>query len=1075
MPFNTLLNHPVDKVLIVDPKDLRIVEVNDRAAQSWKGMKWNEALSKKIDESLKQTIEKAILSAGYFAFENLIDDFQCVIQPLPENGHVHWLVRLTPHNFGSNPFESLFHTSGEAIVIVDNEQIVDCNERTEVIFGYAKEEILAQKPFDFDSGIFSSTDCDTDLYLHKFQRALEGEDQRATMTCRRKDGSTFHADIKMTAFEAGKKTLVQQVIRDVSERVLYEAAMRESEERFRLLSNVAMESVVFINEETIIDCNDQFASLLVSDGRNSLIGKKITEFIKRDEFDRILAILELNSLNKSEIRCSTKQGDMLILETSGSYINYQGERVIAMLFYDITSRKRAEQALEQSSERFKNLVENSPNAVFILTDGKIKYANQSGVSLLAFGDEDELYDLKFLQFFDPKARREVDNDLEMIRHGRDVDYKEMKIMDSDGKPVDIGIKSTLTIYDRKPSIQITVNNLSTRMMLLQEQVRAQLAEEINAILKKEIEEHKRTQRKLIETQNFTRNIIESSIDMIIAVDHDSKITEFNKAAQQLFGYSLKEVIGKEAEMLYARKSEYKDVRRGLAKDGTFTGEIENLSKNGDVFTALLSASLIRTPEGDVMGSMGVSRDITEIKEAEEELRASEERYRDIFEHASDFILSVDGKGNFIYANESFQKTLGYSEKQLKKLNIKDMIDNDCFVKGSLFDSLVSEELVIHFRSKKGKKIISEGESSIRYQGKKRDSIRVILRDVTEAKEKEREVLEQKAKLESIFESTRNMMIWTLDDENTVSSCNSNFTKGFKTITGLKIKEGDNFLEKIKSHVAENRYQGQLMHFQEAFAGQASQFELPLSRDDGKATWLQVFLNPIYVNEQLSEISCLSYDVTDRIEIDRKIRDSLREKEVLLQEVHHRVKNNLQVISSILNLQSSFVTDEGTLEILKESQDRIKSMSFIHEALYRNIDISQIDFTDYIETLARSLIQSYSLTSAHVQLNVDMDEVFLSLDQAIPCGLIINEIITNALKYAYVDVDKPILRVLVKEVEDQMTIQVSDNGIGLPEDFKYEDSDSLGIQLVYTLVEQLDGEIDVNSKDGTSFKFTFTKT
>lgn len=986
------------------------------------------------------------------------------------------LIDITGVKSAEKKYRSLFNRSTDSILIINQKEILDCNARTEEMFGCDKSDILAKAPFDFENGIIRKEETDVDLFQHKVEKALAGEKQKVATRCWRPDGSSFHAEISISSFESSNENLVQLIIHDVSEHVIFENAIRESEERFRLLSSVAMESVGFIHQEVILDCNEQLAELFGVQGRKNLLGKKITDFIKHDDIERVNSMLEMGTFTKSELRATTKSGDLLILEASGSFISYQGQQVTAILLYDITSRKRAEQAVEQSSERFKNLVENSPNAVFILTDGKIKYTNSSGTNLLGYDDEDDLFDHSFTEFFGPKTRAQVVRDLEAIRQGEDVDYKELKINDKEGSPINIGMKVTLTVYDNKPSIQVTVNNLSTRMLLMQEQVRAQLAEEINTILKKEIEEHKITQRKLRETQDFTRNIIESSIDMIIAVDKDFRVTEFNSAAQIQFGYKLKEVIGKKAELLYSNKKEFKKVKDSLVDNGTYSGEIENMTSKGVSFTSLLSASLIKTPDGESVGSMGVSRDITELKKAEQELRESEERYRDIFDNASDFIISVNEKGEFIYANNSFRETLGYSERELRKLTLYDVSSDGCVdKKKSLFNCFVSDNLTVTFVSKNGQQIVTEGDSSIRFEGKKRHSIRAILGNVTEARRQQRDAMEQKARLESIFDSTANMMIWTLDQNFIITSCNQNFSEASKNILGLRLKAGDECYDALDNNVHEDLYQGQLDAFPEALSGRGQQFELPLKNTQGLPIWLQVFLNPITVDGEIEEISCLSYDITDRIEIDRKIRDSLKEKEVLLKEVHHRVKNNLQLISSMLNLQSDLVKDEGTLEILKESQNRIKSMSYIHETLYQTTDFSSIDFADYIETITRNLVQSYHMTATGVELVTEFDPVFLSLDKAIPCGLIINELVTNSMKYAFVGIEKPKLTVEIKENKGRVTLRIHDNGIGLPKDFKYEENDSLGMVIVYALVSQIDGAVEVLDQGGTGFLITFDKT
>jgi two-component sensor histidine kinase/PAS domain-containing protein len=381
---------------------------------------------------------------------------------------------------------------------------------------------------------------------------------------------------------------------------------------------------------------------------------------------------------------------------------------------------------------------------------------------------------------------------------------------------------------------------------------------------------------------------------------------------------------------------------------------------------------------------------------------------------------------------------------------------------------------VEFRGKNGKRVLAEGDASVRLQGGKPVSVRAIFRDVTATRMSEARAAEQQARLESIFESTRNMSMWTLNRDSIITACNRNFVQYMRQQFGENVRVGDEFMKRMESHIDPNHYLGELQAFKDAFGGEAKQFEVALNNQAGETLWLQVFLNPVSTGEVTEEISCLTYDITDRKEIDQQIRDSLQEKNVLLQEVHHRVKNNLQVISSILNLQSSYVQDEGTLEILQESQNRIKSMSYIHETLYRTTDFSSIEFSEYIQNIARNLIHTYSFTTGEVKLDSRVDQIYLTLDQAIPCGLIINELVSNAMKYAFKGIDDRKLTLEITEVDDQVRILVADNGIGLPADFRYEESDSLGVQLVYTLVEQLDGQIEVDATSGTRFLITFDK-
>jgi two-component sensor histidine kinase len=320
-----------------------------------------------------------------------------------------------------------------------------------------------------------------------------------------------------------------------------------------------------------------------------------------------------------------------------------------------------------------------------------------------------------------------------------------------------------------------------------------------------------------------------------------------------------------------------------------------------------------------------------------------------------------------------------------------------------------------------------------------------------------------------------MLIWTVDKKLRMVSYNKVFAKQHFKLLGKEISIGDEFTKSIKGSVKDEAITELKGYFSEAFKGNKQQFEGVMYGVDGKKRWMETFLNPIYLeDDEVKEISCLSYEVTDKKEIEEQMLESIREKEILLQEVHHRVKNNLQVISSILNLQSAYVKDQNSLNILRESQNRIKSMSFIHESLYQTRDFSQIEFSAYILSLTNNLIHSYSIQAGKITLETDFVKVFLSLDQAIPCGLIINELVSNALKYAYPHDSSGVIKLVIKEKDNKVEIRVADRGVGLPKGLDVENSESLGLQLVYTLIDQLDAGIAIDTEKGTEYLITFDK-
>ena len=258
-----------------------------------------------------------------------------------------------------------------------------------------------------------------------------------------------------------------------------------------------------------------------------------------------------------------------------------------------------------------------------------------------------------------------------------------------------------------------------------------------------------------------------------------------------------------------------------------------------------------------------------------------------------------------------------------------------------------------------------------------------------------------------------------------------------------------------------------------FAGEGLKFETYFIDARGLKHWREVFLSPIHGGgDAVIEVACIAHDITDQKEAEVSIRQSLKEKEVLLKEVHHRVKNNLQVISSILNLQSSYVKDKKSLDLLLESQNRIKSMAFVHESLYQTRDFSNINFSIYVENICSNLVHSYSNPDNPPELEMDLDSILLNLDTAIPCGLIINELVSNALKYAFKGKRKGKLSVIVKLVGETIRVVIADNGKGLSPDIDFRNTESLGLQLVVTLVEQINGKIQLESQKGAKFTFEF---
>lgn len=598
------------------------------------------------------------------------------------------------------------------------------------------------------------------------------------------------------------------------------------------------------------------------------------------------------------------------------------------------------------AKRYRSLVESLPVGVIMVVNGDVVYANPSAVKFIGV-DGDNVGGTAVQEFIHPSYRTQYNKLLHQAEDISVVEFVEMKIKNiKSGRAYDVEMGANLA---DDGSVHITLHDISSKKLLAREQLRAQIAEDGNLQLQREIIERRKLMKELLRTEKFTKSIIDSSLDMIVATDIDYNINEFNKAAEQTFGYRKNEVLGRHISMLYADMNEFMKVKERIDKGEKIALDIVNRKKDRSLFISLLSASVLRNEDGGIIGAMGVSRDITASKKAEEELRLSEERHRAIYDQAYIGIARIAKMGRFLLVNQRLSDMIGYTAEELYRKTFYELV-LESEVESSLqsWDDLLSGK-ILNF---------SKEQTYVRSDG------RLITANVTVS-----------------------------------LVCDSNGTPNY---------------------------------------------------------FVAVF-----------------EDITERRENDRRLQDSLKEKEVLLKEVHHRVKNNMQVISSILNLQSSYIDDEKALSILRESQDRIKSMSFVHESLYQSETLSEVNFAEYIRNIATNLYHSYGRPQGGIDLQFHLEPVFINLDTSIPCGLVINELVSNALKYAFVGRERGTIGIHLSRVNDDiLRMKVEDDGVGLPKDFDVETADSLGLQLVTTLATQVSGKLSVERNGGTKYTLDF---
>lgn len=766
-----------------------------------------------------------------------------------------------------------------------------------------------------------------------------------------------------------------------------------------------------------------------------------------------------------------KDGSVFFAEISSTHIHYKGVDCLVGYFRDVTDKKKTHDALIASEERYRALFNHSADAIFVhpfLEEGFGNFMEVNDVACNRLGYTRE--ELLSRSAADISATRDVKNRgnrtyrQDFIRRKNNV--FEATHVTKKGTRIPVEISSTVFDFKGKPAILSVARDISDR---------------------------KRAEKIVRKSEARYQILYNNTPVMMHSLDRNGRLAAVNDHWLEVMGYTSAEVLERDATDFMTDESRRYALDVALPrffKEG-FVKNIpyQMITKEGEIIDVLLTAVLERDESGEALLSLAFMVDVTEMKRAEKALRESEELYRTLVETSPTAISLCDLEGNILFVNEHLAKLHGYSNSSdlmVSCSNLSDLVIpqtreklDDAFQRIKEKGSFPLSEF--NLLRKNGQSFIATVTASlIRDQEGNPWGFLAVGIDTTEKKQAEVKLAETEALLTAVIEQSP-IPIVVAKTDGTIHIFNKACMDFLGVTREQGILPGLNLFNFSKSwqdfDQDDNLVPLAELPLARALRGIATkQKEMSVIRSDGSRRYEVVEGVPIYDKKGTLIAGCIIFpDITDRKIAEQLIQKSLIEKEVMLKELHHRVKNNLNIITSLLNLQASRIENkEQAIYAFQESRNRIYAMALVHEKLYGTEDFSQIDMNNYVKTLASGLVKASS-SLVPIDLKVDIRNIQIDVNRAIPCGLIINELITNAIKHAFINSSRGTIFVGFELIERHLyCLTVKDDGRGLPDSFNFDTIESLGLELVQLLTAQINGKLSVTHGEGATFSIVFPK-
>jgi PAS domain S-box-containing protein len=844
-----------------------------------------------------------------------------------------------------------------------------------------------------------------------------------------------------------------ETLEDVTDRIMAEKALLKSEERFRALAHSAIDGIITTNLNGKIILLNESLQNIFGYNKDELVGESVTMLMPeryqanfQNKLDKFKETGEHELAGKTfETTGLRKDGTEFPFEMSLSTWEASGEKFTSSIIRDITERTEAEEALRESERNYRELVGNSMVAIYKTNlKGDILFANDAMVELFDFESAEALKTKKAsLLYKNPNDRKKI---IEKLRKEGSFSHHEVDMVSNSGDTITILLSAHLE------------DNIISGMMM-------------------DLTERKKSEKKLERSENRYRAIFENSGTGILTFANDGTIIMSNHEWEKLSGYSREEVEGKMKWMeivhpdYLEKMMEYH--RRRVKDPDSAPQEYETvfIKKSGDLLVVYVNVTPL--PGTDIW--LASALDITDLKNTQKKLEKSVLRFRALAEYALDGIITTDAHGKILYFNNSLLKMFGYSKDELQNSQLTILMPvryRENFMKSlRKFRSTGEHRLVGRTIETTGLKKYGDEfpfEMSLtKWETDKKIYFTSIIRDITERKVSEKALLDSEEKFRKVFNKS--------NDAITLSPISEDGTLG-------RYIEVNDVMCQVLGYSRE-----ELLKMTPMDIVSPDWDEMPKNAaellDKGKATFESIHVSkdghkrPVEISAYIftlkgKKVSIATIrDLTERKKAEDDLKESLKEKEILLREIHHRVKNNMEIISSLLKLQIKQVEEEEAENVLKESQGRVKSMAMIHEKLYQSKSFTKINFKNYVENLVNDIFYSYGIKKGTIEPKLEIENINIDIDTLIPVGLIINELVTNSVKYAFPK-GKGTIKIKLRSNQDQLELIIADNGVGLPDEMDYKNTDSLGLQLVNGLVYQIDGEIELQRSQGTEYKITF---